>query len=110
MQVEVWSDIACPFCYIGNRRIEAGIEQFAHKDQLQIVYKSFQLDENAPKDITHDVHDMLSAKYGMSRDEAKAMNVQLSKQAEAEGLDFQLDTLVLTNTLDAHRLLHFAAQ
>ncbi|MFD0695977.1 DsbA family oxidoreductase [Paenibacillus sp. GCM10027628] len=110
MQVEIWSDIACPFCYIGKRRIESGLAQFAHKDQVEIIYKSFQLDENAPKDVAHDVHDMLASKYGMSRDEAKAMNAQLGKQAEAEGLDFHFDTLVLTNTMDAHRLLHFAAQ
>ncbi|MBD0383518.1 DsbA family oxidoreductase [Paenibacillus sedimenti] len=110
MQVEIWSDIACPFCYIGKSRIESGLAQFAHKDQVEIVYKSFQLDEHAPLDVAHDVHDMLSAKYGMSREEAKAMNAQLGKQAEAEGLDFHFDTLVLTNTLDAHRLLHFAAQ
>lgn len=110
MQVEVWSDIACPFCYIGKRRIEAGLEQFAHKDQIQIVYKSFQLNENARKDITYDAYDALSTRSGMSREEAKAIHERLAKQAEADGLDLRFDTLQLTNTLDAHRLLHFAAQ
>jgi predicted DsbA family dithiol-disulfide isomerase len=74
MQVEVWSDIACPFCYIGKRRIEAGLEQFVHKDQVQIVYKSFQLNENARKDIAYDAYDALSARSGMSREEAKAIH------------------------------------
>ncbi|OAB40894.1 DsbA family oxidoreductase [Paenibacillus glacialis] len=109
MQVEVWSDIACPFCYIGKRRIEAGLEQFANKDQVKIVYKSFQLNENAKKDITYDAYDSLSARSGMSREEAKAIHEGLAKQAEADGLDLRFDTLQLTNTLDAHRLLHFAA-
>lgn len=107
MKVEVWSDIACPFCYIGKRRIEAGLEHFVHKDQVQIVYKSFQLNESAKKDTEYDA---LSARSGMSREAAKEIHERLAKQAEAEGLDLRFDTLQLTNTLDAHRLLHFAAQ
>ncbi|QFF99230.1 DsbA family oxidoreductase [Psychrobacillus glaciei] len=110
MQVEVWSDIACPFCYIGKRRLEAGLEQFAHKDHVQIVYKSFQLNKNARKDITYNAYDALSARSGMSWEEAKEIHERLAKQAEADGLDLRFDTLQLTNTLDAHRLLHFAEQ
>nr|WP_232304361.1 MULTISPECIES: DsbA family oxidoreductase [Bacillus cereus group] len=110
MKVEVWTDIACPFCYIGKRHIEAGLEQFAHKDQVQIVYKSFQLNENAKKDTEHDAYDVLSARSGMSREQAKAIHEGVAKQAEADGLDLRFDTLQLTNTLDAHRLLQFAAQ
>ncbi len=111
MQVEVWSDIACPFCYIGKRRFEAGLEQFVHKDQIQVVYKSFQLNKNAGKDIEYDAYDALSARSGMSREEAKVIHERVAKQAaEADGLDLRFDTLQLTNTLDAHRLLHFATQ
>ncbi|HHT7237869.1 MULTISPECIES: DsbA family protein [Bacillus] len=110
MKVEVWSDIACPFCYIGKRRIEAGLEQFVHKDQVQIVYKSFQLNENAKKDTEYDAYDALSTRSGMSREAAKEIHERLAKQAEVDGLDLRFDTLQLTNTLDAHRLLHFAAQ
>ncbi|NEW08394.1 DsbA family oxidoreductase [Paenibacillus sp. SYP-B3998] len=110
MQVEIWSDIMCPFCYIGKRRFEEALEQFAQRDQVQIVYKSFQLDASSPKDVAHDVHDMLANKYGMSREEAIRMNDQLTVQAKALGLDYQFDTMILTNTLDAHRLIHYAAQ
>lgn len=110
MRVEVWSDIACPFCYIGKRRFEAGLEQFTHKDQVQVVYKSFQLNENAKTDMEYDAYDALSARSGMSREEAKAIHERVAEQAEADGLDLRFDTLQLTNTLDAHRLLHFAAQ
>ncbi|MEW9700606.1 DsbA family oxidoreductase [Paenibacillus sp. SI8] len=110
MQVEIWSDIMCPFCYIGKRRFEAGLERFAQKEHIQIVYKSFQLDANAPKEVEYDVHDMLASKYGMSRQEAVRMNDQVGAQAAALGLDYHFDTMKLTNTLDAHRLLHFAAQ
>ncbi|WP_427109839.1 DsbA family oxidoreductase [Lysinibacillus xylanilyticus] len=110
MQVEVWSDIACPFCYIGKRRFEDGLEQFVHKDQVQVVYKSFQLNENARTDMEYDAYDALSARSGMSREEAKTIHERVAKQAKAEGLDLRFDTLQLTNTLDAHRLLHFAAE
>ncbi|WNR44136.1 DsbA family oxidoreductase [Paenibacillus roseipurpureus] len=110
MQVEIWSDFACPFCYIGKRRFEKALEEFAHKDAVEVIYRSFELDPNSPKHVPHDVYDMLSSKYGMSRTEAISMNQQLSRQAAADGLDFQFDQLVLTNTFDAHRLQHLAAR
>lgn len=108
MQVEIWSDFACPFCYIGKRRFEKALADFAHHDRVKVIYRSFELDPNAPKHVPHDVFDMLSNKYGMSREEAIAMNQNLSQQAANEGLDFQFDDMVLTNTFDAHRLRHFA--
>lgn len=108
MQIEIWSDIACPFCYIGKRRFESALAEFPHRDQVNVVYKSFELDPNAPKQLPHDVYDMLSSKYGMSREQAIAMNKNLVQQAAEEGLDFQFDTLQLTNTFDAHRLQQFA--
>ncbi|ANE46883.1 hypothetical protein SY83_12015 [Paenibacillus swuensis] len=110
MKVEIWSDFACPFCYIGKRRFEKALEQFAHRDAVQVIYRSFELDPDAPKQVPHDVYDMLSGRYGMSRQEAIAMNQNMSRQAASEGLDFQFDTLVLTNTFDAHRLKHWADQ
>ncbi|WP_028547765.1 DsbA family oxidoreductase [Paenibacillus sp. UNC451MF] len=110
MKVEIWSDIMCPFCYIGKRRFEAGLEQFAHKEEVEIVYRSFELSPDSPKDSANNVHEMLASKYGMSVEQAKAMNADVGKQAEAVGLDFQFDTMVLTNTFDAHRLIQFASQ
>lgn len=110
MKVEIWSDFVCPFCYIGKRRFEAALEQFAHKNEIEVVYRSFELDPNAKRDYNHDVHDMLASKYGMSREQAKAMNDDVAGQAEAVGLTYYFDSMIITNTFDAHRLAHFAAQ
>ncbi|OCT16083.1 protein-disulfide isomerase [Paenibacillus pectinilyticus] len=108
MQVEIWSDFACPFCYIGKRRFEKALANFAHRDQVEVVYRSFELDRHAPLSVPHDVYDMLSSRYGMSRQEAIQMNENMRHQAAADGLDFQFGGLVLTNTFDAHRLRLFA--
>lgn len=110
MKVEIWSDVACPFCYIGKRRFEAALEQFSNKNDIDVVYRSFELDPNAKRDVDYDVHDMLSSKYGMSRERAIAMNDDVTGQAGALGLMYHLDTLILTNTFDAHRLTHFASR
>ncbi|MGZ9584034.1 DsbA family oxidoreductase [Paenibacillus marinisediminis] len=107
MNVEIWSDYACPFCYIGKRRLETALQQFAHKDQINVVFRSFELDPNAPKDTDQDVNAMLAAKYGMSIEQAKANNRQLTQSAAGEGLEYHLDELILTNTFDAHRLMYY---
>ncbi|GFN32857.1 DsbA family oxidoreductase [Paenibacillus xylaniclasticus] len=109
MQIEIWSDFACPFCYIGKRRLEEAVSWFEHRDHIDIQYRSFELDPNAEKDVPHDVHDMLSSKYGMTRDQAIEMNQNVGRSAAEAGLDFQFDSIVLTNTFDAHRLSHFGA-
>ncbi len=109
MKVEVWSDFACPFCYIGKRRFEAGLQQFAHKDEIEVVYRSFELDPNALRDGNPDTYDMLAAKYGMSREQAAANTSQVAQQAKSVGLDFHFDRTIQTNTFDAHRLAHYGA-
>jgi predicted DsbA family dithiol-disulfide isomerase len=109
MKIEIWSDIACPFCYIGKRRFEAALQSFPASDKVEVIYRSFELDPHAERDIDHDVHDMLAAKYGMSREQAKAMNANVTEQARSVGLTYRLDDMILTNTLDAHRLIHYAA-
>ncbi|WP_458464324.1 DsbA family oxidoreductase [Paenibacillus sp.] len=108
MKVEVWSDFACPFCFIGKQRFETALEQFVNKDDVQVVFKSFELDAHAPKSVDHDVHDMLVEKYGMSREQAIAMNNNIGKEAKDEGLAFQFDSIQLTNTFDAHRIAKYA--
>ncbi|RDI39916.1 DsbA family oxidoreductase [Falsibacillus pallidus] len=108
MKVEVWSDYACPFCYIGKRRFEGGLKQFAHSDGVDVEFKSFQLDPSAPRDNEHDMHTLLAKKYGMSVEQAKQMNAQMTQQAKEVGLDYHIDTLIPTNTFDAHRLTHYA--
>lgn len=109
MRIDIWSDYACPFCYIGKRRLEHALSQFEARDKVEVVFRSFQLDPNAQVDLTKDIHDHLASKYGMPREKAKEMNNQLAEQAKGVGLEFKFDTVVHTNTFDSHRLSHFAA-
>ncbi|MFF2484285.1 DsbA family oxidoreductase [Paenibacillus sp. NPDC058071] len=110
MKVEVWSDFACPFCYIGKRRLEGALEQFAHRDDIEVEFRSFELDPNAPRDVNYSINEMLANKYGMTVEQAQANNHNLTEQARQLGLDYHMDKSVLTNMFDAHRLTHFAAQ
>ncbi|NHN32139.1 DsbA family oxidoreductase [Paenibacillus agricola] len=110
MNIEIWSDFACPFCYIGKRRFEAALEQFPNRDGVTVIYRSFELDPSAARDVNQNVHEMLAAKYNMSPEKAREMNQGLVTQAESVGLTFHFDSLILTNTFDAHRLSHFAAK
>ncbi|REE56475.1 putative DsbA family dithiol-disulfide isomerase [Paenibacillus taihuensis] len=109
MKVEIWSDIMCPFCYIGKRRFEAGLEQFAHKDEVEVIFRSFQLDPNASKDPDHDVYGLVAKKYGVSREQSIQMHAGLVQQAAALGLEYNFDHAVPANSFDAHRLIHFGA-
>lgn len=108
MKVEIWSDIACPFCYIGKRNFEGALEKFAHKDKVEVEWKSFQLDPYAEIEQSMSAEEMLSSKYRVSVDEAKKMNQRVTNMAKDAGLDFNLSGLKLTNTFDAHRLIHLA--
>ncbi|MEC0167819.1 DsbA family oxidoreductase [Paenibacillus graminis] len=109
MRIDVWSDNACPFCYIGKRRLEHALSQFEGQDKVEVVFRSFQLDPSAPVQATQDVYDMLAAKYGMTREKAIATNAQLAEQAKGVGLEFNFDAVQHTNTFDSHRLAHYAA-
>ncbi|MBC1229295.1 DsbA family oxidoreductase [Listeria booriae] len=106
MKVEIWSDFACPFCYIGKRNFEAGLKEFG-KD-VEVEYRSFELDPNAPVAYDQTMDEILAEKYGMTVEKAKSMNDQVSAQAATVGLDYHFDTMIPTNTFDAHRLLQFA--
>lgn len=110
MNVEIWSDIACPFCYIGKRKFEQALEQFPHKDKVTVSFKSFQLDPNAEVEQSQTTTEMLAQKYGMPIEKAKEMNEQVTAQAKDVGLDYHLESSILTNTKDAHRLSHFAKE
>lgn len=109
MRVEIWSDIVCPFCYIGKRRYEEALAQLGCRDEVETVYRSFELDPNAPVSSNRDLHDSLAAKFGISREQAKSMNDNVSDQARSVGLTYNLDEAKPTNTFDAHRLTHLAA-
>lgn len=110
MKVEIWSDYVCPFCYIGKRKFELALEKFAHKDKIEIVFKSFELDPSADPNSNESTYSMLAAKYGMSIEKAKETTVGVAEQATAVGLSFHFDLTVSTNTFDAHRLVQYAAQ
>ncbi|CAM4516641.1 MAG: DsbA family oxidoreductase [Paenibacillus macerans] len=110
MKIEVWSDFSCPFCYIGKRRLEKALEAFEHREEVQVVYRSFELDPEAPKDAELSIHELLAVKYGLSLLQAKESNQNVAAQAKAEGLDYHFDTAIPTNTFDAHRLSHYAGE
>ncbi|MBU8880450.1 DsbA family oxidoreductase [Bacillus sp. FJAT-29790] len=108
MKIEVWSDFVCPFCYIGKRRLEEAIAHFPHKDQVEVEFKSFELDQNAPKYSGKNIHEVLAAKYGMSIEQAKEANKSVGLQAASVGLTFNFDEMKPGSTFDAHRLAKFA--
>jgi predicted DsbA family dithiol-disulfide isomerase len=112
LKVEVWSDVVCPFCYIGKRNYESALAVFEYKEQVELEYKSFQLDPNFIQDPNkkHDYRQGLAQKYGRSLEEINIMIEQMSSSAKAVGLDFDLDNAVQFNTFDAHRILHLAKE
>ncbi|MEW9510687.1 DsbA family oxidoreductase [Streptomyces bacillaris] len=108
MRVEIWSDIACPWCYIGKARFEKGLAEFAHRDQVEVVHRSFELDPGRAKSEREQVIDMLAAKYGRTREEAAGMEANVAANARAEGLGYRTEGRDHGSTFDIHRLLHLA--
>lgn len=109
MKIDIWSDVVCPFCWLGKRHLEQALETFPHREQVQIVWRSFQLDPTAPAVSDLTTPQMLASKYGMSLEQAQASQERLERQAASVGLEYHLATTPVTNTFDAHRLLHLAA-
>ena len=110
MQVEIWSDVVCPWCAIGKRRFEAALERFDHRDEVTVRWRSFELDPGAPTERGGDNVEHLAAKYGMTRADAEAAQARVAAAAAGEGWEFHLDRSRGGNTVDAHRLLHLAAE
>lgn len=108
MKIEVWSDFVCPFCYIGKRRLEMALDQFPNKDQVDIEYKSFELDPSASKYSGKSIYTALAAKFGTSEEQVKEMNKGLIAQAADIGLTYNYDDMKPTNTFDGHRLAKYA--
>lgn len=108
MKVEIWSDYQCPFCYIGKRRFEDALNQFENKAQVEVEFRSFELNPEAERHINMSQNEMLAKKYGMSQAQVEANSQNLTQQAAELGLDYHLDKVVLTNSFDAHRLMHLA--
>jgi predicted DsbA family dithiol-disulfide isomerase len=109
MKVEIWSDIACPWCYVGKRRFEAAMRAFEHAADVEVVWRSFELDPEAPRLREGSQHEHLAQKYGMPVERARAMNERMAGEGKKEGIDFHFDQVKMGNTFDAHRLVHLAA-
>jgi predicted DsbA family dithiol-disulfide isomerase len=108
VDVEIWSDVVCPWCYLGKRRFERAMASFGHPGEVSVTYRSFELDPDAParRTGTHAGH--LARKYGMTIAQAEQASQQMTQRAAAEGLEFRFDLIRGGNTFDAHRLLHLA--
>jgi predicted DsbA family dithiol-disulfide isomerase len=109
MRVDIWSDLVCPWCYVGKRRFETALARFDNRDDLQIVHRSFQLNPAAPRDTTSSRREMLMHKYQRSPEQVVEMDARMTQTAAAEGLDFNLEGTLTGNTFDAHQLVHLAA-
>jgi predicted DsbA family dithiol-disulfide isomerase len=109
LRVDIWSDIACPWCYIGKRRIEAALAEMEHRDEVQVVYRSFELDPAAPPVAPKsDYAERLAKKYGSTLADARARLDRVMELAAVEGIEIRYDRIQPGNTFDAHRLLHYA--
>jgi len=108
LTVEIWSDVVCPWCYVGKRRFEKALAGFEHRDDVEVVWRSFELDPNAPAEREHSGAEHLAAKYGMSVEQAERTNAQMTELAASEGLEYHLDRTRGGNSFDAHRLIQLA--
>jgi len=109
MKVELWSDFACPFCYIGKKRFEKALENFAQKDQVEIVYKAYQLNPNAPKVMKGTAYESFAKGHGTTPEAAKQKFAMFTENAKTVGLEYNYDIIQMTNTFDAHRVAKYAA-
>ena len=111
LRVDVWSDIACPWCYVGKRRLEAALEKFAHRAEVDVHWRAFELDPAAPKvqPAPVDYAARLAKKYGTAPARAQQMIDSMTDVAKQDGLDFRFDKIRPGNTFDAHRLIHLAS-
>ncbi len=110
MKVEIWSDVMCPFCYIGKRRLELALDKFEHKNEVEITFRTFQLHPDAEKNTGLSMHEVLSKKMNGTVEQAKRMNNQVALQARELGLYYDFDNLIPTNTYDSLRLSYFAKE
>lgn len=110
MDVEIWSDVACPWCYIGKRRFEAAFAQFEHADDVNVTWRSFELDPSAPHEREGDSATSLAEKYGITVERAREMHQHVTDAAAGEGLPFRLDIQRRGSTFDAHRVIHLAEE
>jgi predicted DsbA family dithiol-disulfide isomerase len=110
MRIDVWSDVACPWCYVGKRRLEAALMQFPHRQAVSVVWRAFELDTSAPRELdsSKSYAERIGSKYGVPTSEAQGMIDRMVSVAAADGLEFRFDKIRPGNTFDAHRVIHFA--
>ena len=108
LKVDIWSDVMCPFCYIGKRKFEQALAQFEHRDDVEIEWHSFQLDPKAEKRGSIDVYDYLAERKGMTREQAIDMHKHVTNTAKRVGLEYNFDIAKIANSFDAHRFVQFA--
>jgi protein disulfide-isomerase len=108
IKVEIWSDLNCPFCYIGKRHLEMALAQFQNSDKVLVEWKSFELDPMSSPSSRDDNTELLARKYGRSREWAEEMNKEMTAMANMACLDFHMDKIIPANSFNAHRLLHLA--
>jgi predicted DsbA family dithiol-disulfide isomerase len=106
LRIDVWSDVACPWCYVGKRNLEAALAELG--TEAEIHWRAFELDPSAPRSLDMPMEELLSKKYGVTLEQAQQMNAQMTETAQKSGLNYRLDLLQLGNTFDAHRLAKFA--
>jgi predicted DsbA family dithiol-disulfide isomerase len=109
MELEIWSDIACPWCYVGKRRMEAALAAFEHREEVTVTWRSFELDPGAPAEREGSHAELIARKYGRTLEEVAAMDAQLTAVAAADGIEMRLGDIRSGNTFDGHRLIHLAA-
>jgi len=112
LRIDVWSDIACPWCFVGKRRLERALEQFPHAEQVKVVWHAFELDPSAPPERDPSVShvERIAKKYGISVDQARANSDRLIQVARGDGLAFDFERIRSGSTFDAHRLVHLGQQ
>jgi predicted DsbA family dithiol-disulfide isomerase len=110
MKIEIWSDVACPWCYIGKRRFEAALAGFPHRDAVEVKWRSYQLDPTLPEHYDGTELEYLSTRKGMAPAQVSQMFDHVTEQAKGEGLNYRFDQVVVANSFTAHRLIHLAAQ
>ena len=108
MRIDIWSDVVCVWCYLGERRLERALAQFEHRDRVRLVFHSFQLDPSYPKASPEPASSVVAKKMGVSADQVRAMADGLKDLASQEGLEYDFERAIVANTFDAHRLTHLA--
>ena len=109
MKIEIWSDVACPWCYIGKRRFEAALAEFPHRDSVEVQWRSYQLDPGLPEHYDGTELEYLSTRKGLAPGQVSQMFEHVAEQAKGEGLNYRFDDVVVANSFTAHRLIHLAA-